>query len=99
MFLMTPDLTASFAPFALLFHRHAEQVAPLASELELLVEIIEQLAPGLPARHPRIPAAHFLMYSSMLVSLMSMAGAMVSPFVRQRDSLERFGNSVRCPLQ
>ena len=34
LLLMTPDLAASFPPFALLFHRHAEEVAPLAPELE-----------------------------------------------------------------
>ena len=41
---MTPDLAASFAPFAFLFHRHAEEVAPLAPELEKVVEDIQQLA-------------------------------------------------------
>jgi hypothetical protein len=41
----------------------------------------------------------FLVYSSVLVSLMPMAGAMVSSFVRQRDPPNRSGNFFRCPLQ
>lgn len=44
LFLVTADLAASLTPFALLFHRHAEEVAPLAPELEQFVEISKQLA-------------------------------------------------------
>lgn len=44
LLLMAADLAASFPPFALLFHRHAEQVAPLTPEFEQSVEIFKKLA-------------------------------------------------------
>ena len=43
-FLVTTDLAAALAPFALLFHRHTEEVSPLAPEFEQFVEIIKQFA-------------------------------------------------------
>lgn len=42
------SMAASLAVFAFLFHRHAEEVLPQASELEQLVEIIQQLPVGEP---------------------------------------------------